>query len=41
MKTAPDWKITIGTSRETEDPFGKAMKMVQTVMGGLADLSVI
>lgn len=39
--TAPDWKITIGTNRETEDPFGKALKMLQDVMGGLADLSVI
>jgi len=40
-QTAPDWKITIGTSKETEDPFGKALKMVQTLMGGLADLSVL
>jgi len=39
--TAPDWKVTIGTARETEDPFGKALKMLQSVMGGLADLSVL
>ncbi|WP_405137511.1 phage tail protein [Nocardia sp. NBC_01388] len=40
-KTIPDWKIVIGTSRETEDPFGKLLKMMQTALGGLADLSFL
>jgi hypothetical protein len=39
--TAPDWKVTIGTARETEDPFAKALKMLQSTMTALADLSVV